>query len=288
MVTGVPFEMGGGYIITEVVVDDSPPLDFIFDTGSSGTVLNARAARELGIVGTDSVTIPGGAATGAADLVRSYGHVVRFGDAELRDAPVVIADMEHIERRIGRTFDGVIGWPILSQWAVWINQDTKRIELFDNRRFGYDLGTAPLELEMRGRGIHTSATVVLQNGEQHTGSVLIDTGFGGSVSFLHGFAQEAHLLTEADPASRQTTQSLSTDTEAYYTFMLSELSIGEHSMGPLRSRVPERGGGTAGPSRTMGIVGIEVLKRFNIFLDLEHLKMFLEPSHFHDEPFGSG
>lgn len=44
-ITTIPFELFGDHIIIQVSVDDSEPLDFIFDTGSGYTVIDDDIAK---------------------------------------------------------------------------------------------------------------------------------------------------------------------------------------------------------------------------------------------------
>ena len=49
-ITSIPFELFGNHIIIKISVDDSEPLDFIFDTGSGLTVLDEDIADKLKLV----------------------------------------------------------------------------------------------------------------------------------------------------------------------------------------------------------------------------------------------
>lgn len=51
----------------ELSVDESTPLNFIFDTGAGGTTINANTAASLGIVGDKTVSREG--ATGMVEIV---------------------------------------------------------------------------------------------------------------------------------------------------------------------------------------------------------------------------
>jgi hypothetical protein len=70
----IPFRLHGSMIITELSVDESTPLEFIFDTGAGGTMINANTAASLGIVGDEVVSQEG--ATGTTTIVPSTGHTV--------------------------------------------------------------------------------------------------------------------------------------------------------------------------------------------------------------------
>ncbi|MEQ8679301.1 MAG: aspartyl protease family protein [Cyclobacteriaceae bacterium] len=50
-ITTIPFELYGDHIIIKASVDDSRPLDFIFDSGSGFTVIDEDISRELGLSG---------------------------------------------------------------------------------------------------------------------------------------------------------------------------------------------------------------------------------------------
>ncbi len=65
----IPFQLHGSMIVTEISVDESAPLNFIFDTGAGGTLINARTAARLDIVGDETVSRQG--ATGMAEIIRS-------------------------------------------------------------------------------------------------------------------------------------------------------------------------------------------------------------------------
>ena len=50
LLASIPFRLYGNVIITELSVDESAPLNFIFDTGAGGTIINASTAANLDIV----------------------------------------------------------------------------------------------------------------------------------------------------------------------------------------------------------------------------------------------
>jgi hypothetical protein len=78
----IPFQLHGSMILTEISVDDSTPLSFIFDTAAGGTIVSARTAARLGITGYEYVSREG--ATGMATIVLSKKHVLGAGVSGLR------------------------------------------------------------------------------------------------------------------------------------------------------------------------------------------------------------
>jgi len=279
----IPFQLHGSFIVTELSVDESTPLNFIFDTGAGGTIINASTAASLGIVGDETVSREG--ATGMAEIVRSTDHIVYVEDISFQDVTLGIAELGHIERRIGTPIDGVIGWLILSQYAVRIDYDAMLIEIYDNNKFEYDFGDSGYTLEVQGTAIFTNVTVAFKSGNNFTGKVLVDTGAGNTFYFNTPFIEENDLLAEMDTYYERETQSLSTESAHVYTTMLANLSISDYEFSTLPVTMAIAEAGASSWSGPMGILGNGVLKHFNVFIDLQQKMMSLEPNRLYHDQF---
>jgi len=283
LVTEIPFQLHGSLIMIELSVDESIPLDFIFDTGAGGTIINANTAASLGITGDETVSRQGG--TGMASVELSTKHVVDAGDLRFQNFTLGIADLNHIEKRFGMQIDGVIGWAILSQYAVRINYDTMHIEIYDNKKFDYDFGDSGYPLEVQGTTIFTNVTVAFKSGDTFTGKVVVDTGSGNNIHFNTPFIEENDLLVEMDTYYERETQSLSTESSHIYTTMLANLNISEYKFSAVPAIIAIAETGALSWSGPMGILGNGVLKRFNVFIDLQQQMMSLEPNQLYHEAF---
>ncbi|MGB5925919.1 MAG: aspartyl protease family protein [Dehalococcoidia bacterium] len=283
LIAEIPFQLHGSFIVTEISVDESVPLNFIFDTGAGGTVINANTAAGLGIVGDETVSREG--ATGMAEIVRSTDHIVYVEDISFQDVTLGIAELGHIEKRIGTPIDGVIGWLILSQYAVRIDYDAMLIEIYDNNKFEYDFGDSGYTLEVQGTAIFTNVTVAFKSGNIFTGKVLVDTGAGNTFYFNTPFIEENDLLAEMDTYYERETQSISTESAHVYTTMLANLSISDYEFSTLPANIAIAEAGASSWSGPMGILGNGVLKRFNVFIDLQQKMMSLEPNRLYHDQF---
>jgi hypothetical protein len=163
-----PFQLYGSVIITEVSVDESGPLNFIFDTGAGATIVNSKTAARLGIVGDETVSREG--ATGTVEITRSTNHIVDIGELRFQDVTLGIAEIDYIEKRMGIQIDGVIGWEILSRYAVRIDYDRMLIEIYDNSNYEYDFGDSGYPIEVKGTSIFTNVTVALDSGNTLSGA----------------------------------------------------------------------------------------------------------------------
>jgi hypothetical protein len=283
LIAEIPFQLHGSFIVTEISVDESVPLNFIFDTGAGGTVIDANTAAGLGIVGDETVSREG--ATGMAEIVRSTDHIVYVEDISFQDVTLGIAELGHIERRIGTPIDGVIGWLILSQYAVRIDYDAMLLEIYDNNRFEYDFGDSGYTLEVQGTAIFTNVTVAFKSGNIFTGKVLVDTGAGNTFYFNTPFIEENDLLAEMDTYYERETQSISTESAHVYTTMLANLSISDYEFSTLPANIAIAEAGASSWSGPMGILGNGVLKRFNVFIDLQQKMTSLEPNRLYHDQF---
>jgi len=283
LVAEIPFQLHGSFIVTEISVDESVPLHFIFDTGAGGTVINANTAAGLGIVGDETVSREG--ATGMAEIVRSTDHIVYIEDISFQDVILGIAELGHIEKRIGTPIDGVIGWLILSQYAVRIDYDAMLIEIYDNNKFEYDFCDSGYTLEVQGTAIFTNVTVAFKSGNIFTGKVLVDTGAGNTFYFNTPFIEENDLLAEMDTYYERETQSISTESAHVYTTMLADLSISDYEFSTLPVTMAIAEAGASSWSGPMGILGNGVLKHFNVFIDLQQKMMSLEPNRLYHDQF---
>ena len=279
----IPFQLYGNVIVTELSVDESTPLNFILDTGAGGTIINANTAASLGIVGDETVSREG--ATGMAEIVQSTDHIVYVEDISFQDVTLGIAELGYIEKRIGITIDGVIGWLILSQYAVRIDYDTMLIEIYDNNKFEYDFGDSGYTLEVQGTTIFTNVTTAFKSGNIFTGKVLVDTGAGNTFYFNTPFIEENDLLAEMDTYYERETQIISTASAHIYTTMLANLSISDYEFSTLPVTMAIAEAGASSSSGAMGILGNGVPKHFNVFIDLQQKRMSVEPNRLYHDQF---
>lgn len=145
------------------------------------------------------------------------------------------------------------------------------------------MGSYPIEV--KGTVILTNITATFENGNTLTGKVMVDTGSGNTISFNTPFAEENNLLSGMDNYYERETQSLSTESSRIYTTMLADLSIRDYKFISIPASIAIAETGALSWPGIMGILGNDVLKRFNIFIDLQQQRMFLEPNQLYHEMF---
>ena len=159
------------------------------------------------------------------------------------------------------------------------------IQIYDTKRFDYDLGMTGYDVEVQGTVVFTDVTVTSESGDTFTGKVMVDTGSGACISFNTPFARENDLLAKMGDNYERETQSLSTASSHIYTAMLTSLSIGDYKLTAVPANVAIAEAGALSWSGIMGILGNGVLKRFNMFIDLQQQRMLLEPNQLYHDVF---
>jgi len=279
----IPFKLYGNYIIIELSVDNSDPLAFIFDTGAGGTIINSKTANIIGISGGEYVQRKG--ATGEAQINLSRKHAVSTDGFSLRNLNLGIVELGHLEKQIGIKIDGIIGWQILSQYAVRINYDQMQIEIYNPKKYDQKLDLSGFNVLLRGTAIFADARIVLKDGASFTGKVLIDTGAGGSIYINTPFSRDNGLLSKIGNSYEHNAKSLSTDNGIFTTGMCSGLTIGSSEFTDVPVSISSAEKGLFSSPGFMGILGNEVLKRFNLFINVKQQRISLEPNRLYPEIF---
>jgi Aspartyl protease len=131
----IPFELYANVILLRARVNNSAPLWFLLDTGASGSLIDSRHARRLGLrrLGAADIKGMGGSVAGA------YMGGANFGLPGVRvfDRKVFSMPLSPLFARFGRRVDGVIGYDFFKLFVVEVDYAAKTINLYDPRSYEY-------------------------------------------------------------------------------------------------------------------------------------------------------
>jgi hypothetical protein len=165
--------------------------------------------------------------------------------------------------------DGVIGMSLFSRYVVELDWEAIHIRLLDAASFRYSGPghTIPFSLEPRFNYNPCADTILTFAGERIPANLGIDSGFGGSFAWLSKSFVDRHEVFD--------------EVKAFGACMIAKLSIGPVSvMNPIL-RLARKPGFGGGPEPD-GLLGVEFLRRFKVFMDYTRLRIILEP----DSPYG--
>jgi hypothetical protein len=150
------------------------------------------------------------------------------------------------------------------------------------------LGLQELSPSLPGfrRALHAHATVGIESGAVFNGRVVVDSGSTGNISFNTPFAMEKELLSEIGSSyARDVIAGLSTDSYQVVTTMLSSFTVGPYDFVDMPANIAFAESGALSWPGIMGIPGNNILKRFNLFIDIQQEEIFLKPNRLYHEAF---
>lgn len=278
-VKSIPFEQFGDHIIIKLSVDDSEPLDFIFDSGDGITVIDEEIADKLELVKHEVVLNEG---TVMGSLIK-HNKLDIDGFVLEKNIKVYSTDLDHLEISLGREFDGIIGYDLMMHHAVRIDYANQIFQVYNH-------GEHPKKGKPVPFKIHTAiptveGNVVLNNGETHTGAFFLMTGAGTTLDFNSPYAKTYDVINKTGEHYSYFVKDISDIETKHYEGRVKSFSFGGETFENIPIGISEANSGIQADKKIAGIIGNEILMRYNIEFDLPAKKIFLEKNSNYDMPF---
>jgi hypothetical protein len=162
--------------------------NFILDTGTAPSLIDARLVRQLGLA-----TIPSTFRAAGRTIPAQAAMIpeIEFGPIRAVSLPMQVQDLSRLARDLGVPIAGILGLDVLSKSSFRLDYDKKEIEFGDVSREGI-----PVHVDARA-GLAVAEVRI----EGKQARVLVDTGTDRIVLFGGNFAEAGWL------ALRNTSQS---------------------------------------------------------------------------------
>ena len=145
-------------------------LNLLLDTGTSSTILNERLAKRLGLVEKPAAI---GVANGRVQATRTTAPSVRIGPIRRNNFPVLIQDLDFLQRALLVPVDAVIGLDVLGQVRFMVDYTSREIH------FGSST-PLPFSIPLQWRGGLATVDAELNHAPVH---LLLDTGASSLMLF---------------------------------------------------------------------------------------------------------
>lgn len=279
-VASTSFEQYGDHIILKLRVDDSDPLDFIFDTGAGLTVLDMDVAKDLDLIFDHDEVAE--AAQGNIKSLAIKHNKIELGDYILEsDIKLNAAFLQHLEISIGRNIDGIIGYDLAHHHIVRLDYDNMQLEIYEDE---YPKNGQVVKFKSH-LGIPTiKGKVKLNNNEEINTTFFINTGAGTTLDFNTPFAEKYDVIHKTGEHYSYLVKDI-TDTETlHYEGRVKTLAFGDFEFENIAIGISQVAQGIQASNHAAGIIGNRLLKKFNILFDYPHHRLYLEKSNmFNDE-----
>jgi hypothetical protein len=271
---------GGIILLRGQFGDHSDSLNFILDTGSGGISLDSATAEYLKLKPIPSdKTIRGIAGIRMVSFVNNQK--LKLGALTIDSLDFHINNYDILTAVYGERIDGIIGYSVLKRFIFKIDYDSSRIDIYSKGTFKYPRGGflfRPLiaTLPIQSARIKDDRTIQTR--------FLYDIGAGLCMMLSKDFIEDSLLLSKKRKLYYKEAEGLGGKIDMQMTV------IKEIKLGPYRFRnVPvyifkDEFNVTSYPFLG-GIIGNDILRRFNCILNYEKRDFYLMPNSHYLEAF---
>lgn len=281
-ITKFPFkQLTGGVMLVHAQFNNIPDtLNFILDTGSGGISLDSTTCEEFKIAHVPSGrTINGLAGTHEVDFIK--GCDLRLPKLTVKGLDFYVNDYNILSSVYGEKIDGIIGYSFFSRYIIKIDADSLQIQVFEPGDIkypshGYLLHPLFTSLPMTPLRVTDSRTI-FEN-------FYFDTGAGLSFLINREFASDSSVLRKGRKIIVTQAQGLGGKKQMDLT-VIKELKIGPYTFRKVPTHILDDEYNVTSYPYLGGLIGNDILRRFNIILNYQKREIHLLPnSHFY-EPF---
>lgn len=280
--TRMPMELlTGGVIILQARFSDKPDtLNFILDTGSGGISLDSTTTRYFGLTPTPSDrTIRG--IGGIRQVSFLYNQKLRLPGLTIDSLNFHVNNYELLTAVYGLRIDGIIGYSVLSRYIVKLNFDSLHVEFWTKGSLKYPRGgyllkpiisTLPVSfLRVRDEGTFSSR-------------FLFDTGAGLNMMLSTDFVADSALLHRKRKLYAKQAEGLGGKIDMNMT-VIKEVKLGPYKFRNVPVYIFDDEYNITSYPYLGGLIGNDLLRRFNIILNYERRDFYLVPNSHFNEPF---
>jgi len=277
----IPFEIQANRIVFPMKSGDSPEMKILLDTGLTfdGVYLfHEKWIAELGLSDGVERSVAGAGADDPTSTVMKEGRTLSAGGLEFTGQRVYVS---RSPRTQNFPRDGVAGWTLFGSFVVEIDHDDTTIALHDPASFEPDPSWEAIEIELRKRIPWIEVGVDVGGEKEIPASVYIDLAAGDALLLL--VRPEMKFEMPEGMERRYIGTGLSGDIHGEFG-RVSSVRIGSHRLKDVVTAFPPAEVRSKQEGAD-GIVGSDLLRRFNVIFDYERLRMYLKPNRSFETPF---
>ena len=282
LISRIPFRIfSGGVIIVKAAIPPSQDsLTFIVDTGSGGISLDSVTCNSLGIVSRETDTLINGIG-GTRRVHFVFNKTLAFPGLDVKGLNFHINNYDVLTSVYGEQIDGIIGFSFFSRYIVEIDYDSMLLRVFKPGVHEYPENGHFLKPKF--------STIPFQAArvkDRHAVNFnfIFDTGAGLCFLMNERFAADSSiLLSRRKP---QTTQAEGMLGKVHMRLtVVKELKIGPYRFRQVPTYLYLDDYNVTSYPFSGGLIGNELLRRFNVVLNYPGKEIHLTPNKFFNEPF---
>jgi len=284
-VASIPFAFNGKHLYIKIKTLKSRDLNFVFDTGATGATIDSATAENAGISKTGRETVNIAGSGGSQDYVIVPGQSLTLGSVTISPVELTMVNFSNLSGVMGVKLDGILGFELLERYVTLVDFDQSKLVMYKGINEADTTGYTGIPFEF-SKGINIPRfpiTITLANGETFTGKVMFDTGNGFSLIVSTPFSKFHNFQEKIGDTKVTMGRGMNAVTQDQLA-NIKAMSFNGFTFGTMgiRLTVNEKAEARDG---YLGVLGIEVIKRFNIILDYVHKKIYLKPNKAYFDSF---
>ncbi len=274
----LPFDLVGNAIILHVRLNGRGPFAMLLDSGAVN-FLAPDVAQQLGLTITGSDK---GLGVGKRTVVAGDTQIqsADIGGLHLRSMPFHVVQLPYVmEHGFPEPVVGGLGYELLNRIALRIDFDRRQLSVWNGATFRYHGKGSFVQIAMQG---HVPVARGAVDGTP--GIFEIDLGAEDSLSLNTPFVSRNEIIRKYSARIYGFAGEGVGGRENAYFVRVHKFDLGGVSVSSIITELSQDTAGATSESNSAGIVGMGVLRRFNIVLDYCDQRLYLEPNSNYKHP----
>jgi hypothetical protein len=285
LITRFPFQQfSGGVVVLKACFENIPDsLNFILDSGCGGISLDSSTCLEFNIQTTASdTTITGIAGVRKVDF--AFNRSLKLPGLTVQNLNFHINDYSVLTGVYGEKIDGVIGYSFLQRYIVKLNFNLMEMEVYSPGKIKYPPGGHLLH------PIFTSLPIQymqVRDRRKVDFNYYFDTGAGLCFLMSEQFAKDSNILGSKHRPVITQAEGMGGKLQMRLT-VVKEVKLGPYRFRQVPTYLYTDAFGVTSYPFTGGLVGNDLLRRFNQTINYPQREIHLLPNNHFNDPFDYG
>ena len=279
-IESIPFNLVGSYVVINVRINDSSPLNLILDSGIRNTIITElQSGDRITINYSDVKDLMGLGGGNHLEAYSSNYNTLKIGKLKMSNKTVYVLqdNIFNLSKHTGTKINGLIGVDFFQDYTIEIDYSHKRIRFFEPSPFDVPKGYGVLPITMESQKFFVELSVLEADSSRKKVKMLIDTGAELNAWFQTSTKESVHLPKKWIRGIIG--EGLNGTIRGKYGH-IPEICFGEFCLKNPIVSFPDSASINAiiANSKRDGTIGSQLLSRFNLFIDTNQKKLYFKPN----------
>lgn len=271
----------GGIVILQATLDNrSDSLNFVLDTGSGGISLDSAVVQAYRLTVLPSSRVVKGIA-GNKTVGFTYNHTLHLPGLRVDSLHFHVNDYSLLSSLYGLPIHGIIGFSFLSRYIVAVNYDLHQISVYRPGNFRYPQGGWRMRTTLNALPYHAASTADLGKIRSR---FLIDIGAGIALLLTQQGIADSNFLPAQKRIYNTQVEGVGGKRTMQIT-LVKWLKLGPYRFKNVPTYILNDEFGLTGYPLSAGLIGNEIFRRFNTYINYPASEIYLRPNTQFKEEF---